>query len=64
MRSRNYTKEIGVTSTERPVPTSVAFVILAIVAVVAIYFVRQVVAFQPAHQASADQPAPMKTASR
>jgi hypothetical protein len=64
MRSRNYTKEIGVTVTERNVPPSVAFVILAIVAVVAIVFVRQVLAYPPAHQDTAGQPAPLKVSSR
>jgi hypothetical protein len=64
MRSRNYTKEIGVTTTERTVPTAVAFVVLAIVAVVAIVFVRQVLAYPAAHQDTAGQPAPMKVSSR
>ena len=64
MRSRNYTKEIGVTSTERPVPAAVAFVILAMVAVAAIVFIRQVLAYQPPHEEVAAAPAPVKVSSR
>lgn len=64
MRSRNYTNEIGVTTTERPVPPVVAFVILTLVVVVAIVFVRHVLSYQPAQQETAGQPAALKVSSR
>jgi hypothetical protein len=63
MRSRNYTNEIGVNAADRPVPTTVALVILSLVAVVAIVSIRQVMAYKPAHQESAaEQPAPLTVA--
>jgi hypothetical protein len=64
MRSRNYTKEIGVSSTERPVPAAVAFAILALVAVAALVFIRHVLAYQPAHEEVAATPAAVKVSSR
>lgn len=64
MRSRNYTNEIGVTQSERRVPAAVAFVILAIVAAAAVYFIRQAMAAQPAHQVATDEATPVQTASR
>jgi hypothetical protein len=64
MRSRNYTNEIGVNSGDRPVSAGMAFAILAVVAVVAILFIRQVVTYQPAHQDTASAPVPMKVSSR
>jgi hypothetical protein len=65
MRSRHYTQEIGVASAERPpVPAAVAFVILAIVALVAVWFAREVLASPPAHPEVAAQPASVKVSSR
>lgn len=64
MRSRDYTQEIGVSSARQRVPVAVAFVVLALVAVAAIWFVRQVQAFQTAHVEAADQPAAIKVTSR
>jgi hypothetical protein len=64
MRKRQYIEEIGVASIERPVPTPVAVAVLALVLVVAFFLVRQMAAFQPSHQAAAEEPAPAKVAHR
>ena len=64
MRSRDYTQEIGVSSARQRVPTVVAFVILALVAVAGIYFVRQVQTYPVAHADAAEQTAPVKVSSR
>jgi hypothetical protein len=42
MRSRNYTKEIDLTTEERPVPMTVTAAILLTVVVLALLFARQV----------------------
>jgi hypothetical protein len=65
MRSRSYTKEVGIVSAERPpVPAAIAFVVLAVVALAAILFVREVLASPPAHQAAAVDAGPVKVSSR
>lgn len=66
MRSRDYTQEIGVsTSARQRVPAAVGFVVLAVVAVAAIYFISQVLAYQPpAHHAEAAQPVAVKVSQR
>jgi len=64
MRSRNYTKEIGVNATERPVPAPVVIAVMALVAVVAFFLIRQVMAYQPAHQEAASAPVSVKVANR
>lgn len=63
MRSRDYTQEIGVSPARQRVPVTVAFIVLAIVAVAGIYFVRQVMA-QPASHAATAAPAPVQVSSR
>lgn len=42
MRSRNYTKEIDLTTVERPVPMTVTAAILITVVVLTLLFARQV----------------------
>lgn len=64
MRSRYYTKEIGVSSTERPLPNVVAYPILTILVVVAGFFVHQILSFQPAEPDGVQEPAALKVSSR
>mgnify|MGYP001550314278 FL=1 len=64
MRKRHYIEEIGVASIERPVPTPVTEAVLALVAIVALFLVRQMATFKPAHQAAAEESAPAKLAHR
>jgi len=63
MRSRDYTKEIGVSSARQQVPKAVAIAILTVVALVGAWFLRGVVNHPPAHGASAE-PVAAKVASR
>lgn len=64
MRSRHYTNEIGVNAAERPVPTLVSVVILALVVIVAAVLVRQIVTSNGEHKSVAEQTSPPKVASR
>lgn len=61
MISRDYTKEVGMSSGERPVPKLVAVAILALVAVGGVLFVRQMSGHKPGAEAA---PAPVKVSSR
>lgn len=56
MRSHDYTKEVGLPSTERTVPLPVTLAVLALVAVSGAMFVKQVYA-QPTHGADVPVPA-------
>lgn len=65
MRSRDYTQEVGIASERQRVPVVVAFIVLAGVAVTAVWFARTVSAYQPAHVAEAEtKPAAIKVSSR
>ncbi len=64
MRSRRYTEEVGLVTQDRPVPTAVAVVVLAIVVVLGALIVRHVVNYQSPHVASEDAPAPAAVAQR
>lgn len=62
MRSRNYTKEIGIETGERTVPVAVSAAVFVLIVVAAWLFARQVnsvrhTAIEPAH-------APVKVSSR
>ncbi len=63
MRSRDYTQEIGVSSARQRVSVTVAFIVLAIVAVAGIYFVRQVTGLPATHADTGAQP-PVQVSSR
>jgi hypothetical protein len=64
MRSRYYTKEIGVNPTERPLPNAVAYPVLAVIAAVAVFFVHQILVFDPAHPAPSGETAARQVSSR
>jgi hypothetical protein len=64
MRSRDYTREIGVSSVRQRVPAAVAFVILGLVAVAGVWFVREVQGLQTAHAEPVAEPAAVKVSSR
>lgn len=64
MRSRRYTEEIGIAATERPVPTAVTIVVIAIVIAVGALIVRQVVTYKSDHEVAAQEKAPPTVAHR
>jgi hypothetical protein len=64
MRSRNYTKEIGLNIEERPVPTFVSAALLVAVAVLTLLFARQVNSLQHSGTESKHSPVEIKVSSR
>ena len=64
MRSRNYTKEIGLNVEERPVPVLASTAILVVVVVLALLFARQVNALPHSASEPTQAPAAVKVSSR
>jgi len=64
MRSRNYTKEIGLNIEERPVPVVATTAIFVLVVVLALLFARQVNALQHTAAEPTHTSAAVKVSSR
>jgi hypothetical protein len=64
MRSRNYTKEIGISTEERPVPIFVTTTLFVLVVVLALLFARQVNGLKKDVAENTDAPAAVKVSSR
>lgn len=64
MRSRNYTKEIGLSTEEPRVPTMASAIIFVLLAMLALLFARQVNALQPAAAEPTHASTPVKVSSR
>ncbi|HWA24588.1 MAG TPA: hypothetical protein VG734_02860 [Lacunisphaera sp.] len=62
MRSRNYTKEIGIETSDQRAPLAATVAVLVLVVVAAVMFARQVNATQ--HAAAEPVSAPIKVTSR
>jgi hypothetical protein len=64
MRSRNYTKEIGISNEERPVPIFVTTTLFVLVVVLALLFARQVNGLKKDVAENPGAPAAVKVSSR
>jgi hypothetical protein len=64
MRSRDYTQEVGIASDRQRAPVVVAFIVLALVAIAAIWFARSVSAYQPAQVAETEAKPAVKISQR
>jgi hypothetical protein len=64
MRSRNYTKEIGLNIEERPVPTFVSVGLCVAVVALALLFARQVNSLHHTAAEAKQPPAEIKVSSR
>jgi hypothetical protein len=64
MRSRNYTKEIGLDNSARPVPIAATTAVFVLIVVAALMFARQVNTLQHTVAEPTHAPAPVKVSSR
>ena len=64
MRSRNYTKEIGLNTEQRRVPLFVTIAIFGVVVTLALLFARQVNALHHTAAETTHAPADVKVSSR
>ncbi len=64
MRSRDYTKEIGIATAERPVPIFVTTTLFVVVVVLALLFARQVNGLKKDVAETTNAPATVRVSSR